>query len=451
MKQRFTISNSIFISTLIFTIFIGNTIYAQTVKYQIGGELYDYSLNRIPSIAPSLFEMQDYNGFDVEYFDCDNPTGYPDLSFNLCLGPNQSLAMPLKLRLGQDHEYAGTSVKDIILIQSYLLGRRNLSRLAEFAADINCSGSVSTSDISYLRKTLLGRNITPRCGMRSMLPLDSVFDFRPDTLDWIKINNVPDYKTRFVPMLKGDVNGSLFSPLSDAELSLDAETHDSVTMFMPDIELIQGKNYTIALMTEEANILGVQMGFQYDTTMISMSGITSALDEFHPSNYRINNGELRLVQSGTLLSGQIIDGHWMDFEFVALRDGKLKDVFVNEIRKLPHRLVMEDMSVRPIRIIYEKTTGSKEADRPYMNMHAVPNPSSQDVRIQFTNIDASTETDVRVFSPLGELIYQKIENVLPNSENTLLIPARVFHSGGVYMGLITSKTGSEVVEILRVR
>ncbi|MCC6816256.1 MAG: hypothetical protein IT267_07595 [Saprospiraceae bacterium] len=112
----------------------------------------------------------------------------------------------------------GISTSDIIKIQQHIIGKKSINNVYELiAADIDMNGKISSVDISYIRKMILGI-IDQWPTSQSFVFIDRNYQFKKLNEPWnecaeqaeLKIRNVnSDVKLDFIGIKLGDVNSSL--------------------------------------------------------------------------------------------------------------------------------------------------------------------------------------------------------------------------------------------------
>lgn len=133
--------------------------------------------------------------------------------------------MKCKIKPLRNNEFLdGVTTADIVKIQRYVLGKENFTPYQLIAADVNNSGSITTSDVSELRKLILGviQGFTNNTSWK-FLPSDYVFpdpsnpfifpDFRTYTIYQSEL------KADFIGLKIGDVNNSTTGNIVGGNLS----------------------------------------------------------------------------------------------------------------------------------------------------------------------------------------------------------------------------------------
>lgn len=95
------------------------------------------------------------------------------------LAPKTHLVKPFK----DDEPLEGVSTRDIVLIQRFILGKTTLTPYQQIAADANHGGSITSADISELRKLILGM-IPKFSNNTSWRFVPQAYKFPAGTMNW---------------------------------------------------------------------------------------------------------------------------------------------------------------------------------------------------------------------------------------------------------------------------
>lgn len=125
------------------------------VTYNISGTILDSNGDFFSGNAGSSGVVVNLTG-DTTLTSTENPYNFE----NIPEGMNVELSVESSIDLVQ----AGVSTFDIVKISQHILGAVNLSLPKQIAADVNCSGSISTFDIINLRQLILFVTQTIPCG-----------------------------------------------------------------------------------------------------------------------------------------------------------------------------------------------------------------------------------------------------------------------------------------------
>jgi len=160
----------------------------------------------------------------------------------------------------EDMAVNGLSTYDIILITKHLLGEKLLdSPYKMIAADVNNSKSISTLDIIYLRKVLLGTDSQfANNKIWRFIPAD--YQFPNPANPWqgvfpevLNINDLTgEVRGDFIGIKTGDINGS-------AILDLQPRTNASFTLDVNEVKLGVGQEVEVDFTAPVQTIDGFQM------------------------------------------------------------------------------------------------------------------------------------------------------------------------------------------------
>ncbi len=168
------------------------------------------------------------------------------------LAPKTHKVSPFK----DDDPLFGVSTRDIVKIQRYVLGKDTLSPYQMIAADVNHSGSVTASDISEIRKLILG--INPRFqNNNSWRFVPQSFVFPSGSMTW----NFPEFlsitygtppgdvmNADFFGIKIGDVDGSANNSSGDDEkLSSRSSKEDVEIEYQRNQILIDAMKFEISV------------------------------------------------------------------------------------------------------------------------------------------------------------------------------------------------------------
>ncbi len=233
-------------------VFHGNCDSLQTKYYS--GTFFDRKHHEIedlkieiasPVIGSLIFPTGCSNSYKISNFDTD--TGYYLLANK------------------HDHVNNGIDVLDLIYLRSMILGTGNSDVLTSYAADVNNSNSITTSDANYLIKRIL-RTLTN-------LPDESdnywIFFNGRDTSLTKPYLYVKDTTNSFIGVKIGDVNGDALPKCN----AIRKKPADCLNLEIEQQDFIKGNFYTIPITSTQYNsFIGFQASFQFDPKIIKLEG-----------------------------------------------------------------------------------------------------------------------------------------------------------------------------------
>lgn len=174
-----------------------------------------------------------------------------------------------------DNPLNGITTYDLLLISKHILGIESLlCDWQRIAADVNCSGTITTLDIVTARKLLLG--------LTQSLPCDA-WRFVPDSA-----SAVSGGCAAFQGVKIGDVNGQPCNAGFAAP-----ETRTALMFQLNDRWLEAGETTTITINAAEAmNIQGLQLSLQFDPKKLIIKQISSPLlEQFDTASFNLEGAE----------------------------------------------------------------------------------------------------------------------------------------------------------------
>ncbi len=201
----------------------------------------------------------------------------------------------------------GISTKDIIIIQRHILSKQKLSdTLKYFAADVNNNNTISTSDISDIRKLILGV-------IDEFPKVQPWYFFRPDwkttiskfdafgsiMFKGVNITSYPRLNADVLAVKMGDLDAS-FKDASNKLVTRSTKWNNEV--FVRGIIRRNGDNYEIPIFLNNSgqHIEGFQFGLKFLNPNVKMNIVKGFLDD---ENYNIDDNVLKVSYS----TGQIIN------------------------------------------------------------------------------------------------------------------------------------------------
>ena len=199
-----------------------------------------------------------------------------------------------------DQWLEGLSTNDILRIQKHILGIKSFSNPEEWiSADLDNNGSVTTSDMVWLRKLILGKV--------SDLPHNTSYRFISSKQQYDDMNNPlesdllerydndqlnHDLRLDFKAIKIGDVSAQN-SNLLEVEAQSRLRIHD----FIFENKTVQKSEKVIQdiHIGKNTDIEGFQLGFDFDQNELELESIHEFLsnlegDEIKSENYSIKNG-----------------------------------------------------------------------------------------------------------------------------------------------------------------
>lgn len=343
-----------------------------------------------------------------------------------------------------DQWLEGLSTNDILRIQKHILGIKSFSNPEEWiSADLDNNGSVTTSDMVWLRKLILGKV--------SDLPHNTSYRFISSKQQYDDMNNPlesdllerydndqlnHDLRLDFKAIKIGDVSAQN-SNLLEVEAQSRLRIHD----FIFENKTVQKSEKVIQdiHIGKNTDIEGFQLGFDFDQNELELESIHEFLsnlegDEIKSENYSIKNGSFFM----SMIFPEVIKSKQSD--------RILRFVWKSKTNKsLDQILHFENGSRRS-----ELYTGNGIADRLKLsfgnnsvqtdiisNWNVMPNPFKYKCYMQFDAIESGV-ANLDIFDLSGKRIYSS-DKIVEKNQNIWWIESNLLPHHGTYIYKVKMK------------
>ncbi|MFN0037100.1 MAG: T9SS type A sorting domain-containing protein [Saprospiraceae bacterium] len=278
---------------------------------------------------------------------------------------------------------SGLTTYDLVLISKHILSIQPfLCPWQIVAADVNCTGSVTTFDIVLGRKVILGISNTLPCGTWGFMP-DSASVSNGDCQDFVGV--------KLGDVTAGPCNDSLAAPSDSRSQAQD--------LFFHDRDLQPGESARIPLFFgENAALDGLQFALDFDPNFLKINVVeTETLEGFGPESYRL--GESRLALSWLQPEGQhlLAESPLLTLELMAPQGGRLSELLRFSPSGIAPEAYGSEGRIRVLRLAWLP---------PRLDLSISPNP----VRGNFTlraNAERAEDFLVQMLDVQGKTVFEK--------------------------------------------
>lgn len=323
----------------------------------------------------------------------------------------------------------GVSTLDLVFIQQYILGMRDIdSPFKLIAADVNGNKKISASDLIDLRKIILGiYEEFPNNTSWRFIPSEYEFDNNENTWDFpeeVKIDEllISEEDIDFVAIKTGDINGTATansrgnSTRSVHQMTLETSTTKSA-----------GISHLKFYVQEVEDLIGIQftLDFGQDVNIRSISGGSLDLQDFNVNKQRIKEGLITLS--------------WNDVTAVNLDDRPLFDISFNGT--VDQSLIQLTSEVTPA-LAYDGSGIEYQLSMNHISDEVInedfvlhqnqPNPFNEETNIMVTLPEAMS-MDLTFYDISGRIIFSrnvdltKGTNVIPVKQSDLNLNGVVYY------------------------
>lgn len=309
-----------------------------------------------------------------------------------------------------DEPLNGVSTADIVKIQKHILGQSLIAGpYSLIAADVNNSGSITASDISELRKLILGVQPTfTKVASWTFVPGDYIFPnptkpFSAPRKKLLQIIEPKEYISDFIGIKLGDVNGTVNPRFN----KLDNRVMDKLNLILENQFLLANQTYKIPIRAEHfQDIEGFQFTLKYDPLHLIYQGV-------EPGVLSINNSYFGDLEPGVLTSSWNSDyavNHEADevlfyLIFNVLKDGNLQALLDISNDVIGSEAYGSDESIRDIHLNFTEME-QNDIKYDYILFQNEPNPFKGITNIRFQLPDEAN-CHLIIYDLMGKTISQQ--------------------------------------------
>lgn len=285
---------------------------------------------------------------------------------------------------------SGISTFDLVQISRHIIGLAPFTEPWQvLAADMNCSGLVTTFDIVVGRQLILGLLNELPCGPWKFIAQGSTALSNGACVD-------------FQGVKLGDVTGPYFAPLPSDRSSL--------SLVASDRQLQAGQRFTLELTSKELlDIQAFQLDFEFDPDALTIQQVTSdELSGFDATCFRLSatgEGHLPLLWINGASARLYPEIPILKVEGTARRAGRLSDLLHLRSGGLPAEIYDAELLPRQMDLEWQ-------SDVPKTKTTLFPNPARDAFQMYFNSPETGTVL-LQVVDLQGKTVWEK---TLPTSK-----------------------------------
>lgn len=333
----------------------------------------------------------------------------------------------------------GVTTVDLILIQQHILGIRPLpTPYKVIAADIDGNEFVSTIDLVFLRRIILGiddafpnENTSWRFVLADYEFTNTGNPLVEDFPEYLDFDNIPSGQVAasFIGVKVGDVNESAATD----EQQFNSDQLDALMVYTQDRQLMKGEVVSVPLELGEVKdgLIGYQFSLDFDQSKLELLDVSSLhsmvkVDE-HFGDFREKG---MLTTSWSDVEGLESGAQLFELTFVAKSSGKLAnwlDINSKMTPALAYDDGMKDMKVALAFAGDQQTNAQKE---PAL-LQNKPNPFAESTIIPF-HLSEGGEVQLKVVDLQGRTVYKQ-EGYMESGDHQIRLQANELRSKGLLM------------------
>ena len=320
---------------------------------------------------------------------------------------NNVMGIDYAISAEKDVDYLnGVSTLDLVKIQRHILGLESLdSPYKLIAADINADNQVKVSDLSQLRKLILGV-ITDLPTNDSWRFVDGaqVLDMDMDLADVVEVLEITNLSSDMmsndmVGVKVGDVTGNAVANLQDQ--TIEVRSNNAVDFVIDNREVTAGETVEVAFTSADfADVFGYQ--FTMELNGLEFAGVQSGAVAMNAANVGVlANNVVTVSYSNSTARTAGSNEAVFTATFKATQNGSIANMIeVSSKVASAEAYVGESLEIRNVTISTRGDIATVDATELFQNE---PNPFKELTVVGFNLVDAAPAT-LTVFDVTGKLI-----------------------------------------------
>lgn len=313
----------------------------------------------------------------------------------------------------------GLTTYDLVLISKHILSIEPFNCPWQIvAADVNCTGTVTTFDIVTARKVILGITDSFPCGAWRFMP-DSALVSNGDCQD-------------FVGVKLGDVNAG---PCTDSLTGPSESRSQPQYLQVKEHDFQPGETARVSFFfVENTAVEGLQCAFDFDPNFLKINKIeTETLEGFDVESYRLSESSLALSwinpQGQALLAASAL----LTLEITAPQGGRISELLRFSESGLVPELYGAEGQIRPLQLAWLA---------PLSTYFISPNPANGAFALQ-SNAEHKGDCLVQMLDVQGKIVFEKTCSSTQGMNRWEIETSG--HSAGLYFLKVNGKAAGKVV------
>ena len=359
------------------------------------------------------------------------------------LAPNESYELNFEKNT---NPWNGVTTQDIVYIRKHILGLQSLdSPYKLLAADVNQSGTITALDMAIIRSLIL-LNILEFPNNTSWKIVEGSYVFPDPTQPWnnpapesISITSLDaDRYFNMIGIKIGDVNNSV-SPWN--LLTSETREKDGVLSLSVDNQGVRGgEDYVVAFRAKDfRDVVAYQFTLSFDKEKLNYIGFEKGiLGEMSEQNIGVKFlDEGQLTVAWTTAEGKNINDNEPLFfmKFKAKKEGSLKEILQLNSNKTEALAYDNSESVFDVELEFEENEETS-------TLQVFPNPATENIYLNI-NLEKTISIQLDIYNAFGQLEKTVISNTIqPKGFFQQKIKVKDFVPGTYFIKL---KVGEETV------
>lgn len=303
-----------------------------------------------------------------------------------------------------DFDLNGVSARDMVFIQRHILGVESLSSgYKAIAADVNNDQKISVSDLTILKKLILGFSTT--------FDENTSWKFVPEHFEildhadpWpIKTYyDILDFKgnmenENFIGIKIGDVTGDV---VPNQEMKVVPREVTSKNLVISDQYVEEGELIEIDVFMQESEAISALL-FALDFDGLELIDMSKTEVQFEAQESFRNLYDMTYLSYGPEATYVAAKNPVIRLKIKGLRSGKISDMIsIKKDKFMPYVYLGHEVVEHPLSLIFDQNARGQKGIIVYQNM---PNPFKEETTIKFT-VHVSQNITINLYDINGRLL-----------------------------------------------
>ena len=404
-------------------------------KTIVNGKIFNYLLQPIKNTLINLnFTVIDERQMSIQSTICDNIAP----NYKVCIDSNLVLNK-FYLEPNLNKSTVGTiTFKDILLIYELLFGTSSLNAIQKIAADVNCDKEINIYDAFNIRQHILGQ---------TNLICDDVLFFTADTISPKEIKTLelmPVANLDFVPIKKGDVNGSGINFKANEE---NYSRSEPIEIICEDRIVKNGEIVDLWFaMKKPTDVYGIQFSALTPSANYSVINASSPMINLTLTNdYVINKDDWRVLMLKPDAQLFNIVNRFFKLRIQVNRDGMLSEIINFTNGPLEALFITEDFKLVAGKFLFQVSTNTDKFNGDDETASIYPNPFLSECVVTIPK-NMESKCTISIADLTGEIFMSRIYY----NQSKIIISDKDLPKTGVYLIKIFNQNAEKTFKLIKI-
>ncbi len=344
----------------------------------------------------------------------------------------------------------GVSTLDLVMIQRHILELELLQTAEQvIAADADNSGRISASDLTVIRKLILGVTTQFPNGQQSwrFITAGQTFADKKDPFPFKETytyNSLTESKVEqnFVGIKIGDVNNTVDIDLTNSSTETRA---NNALMLTSDVQRSDNGIISVDVLASEfTELAGYQFTMEFNAEAYELADIVYALPGMSESNFGMNRMDAGIITTSWHKENPIAlakDAVLFTLKFKSKTPSTSSDIVKISSKVTPAVAFDQELKAKDIRLIQRSV-----ATDSYVLMQNRPNPFQASTQIEFV-LPQAADAVITITDITGKVV-KSIQGFYNKGVNAVMISSEDIGTTGVFMYKIDSGSFTDTKKMI---